>query len=155
MSNVNGRLECLNDGSGRVTADVSGTGVAVSATASLNGQDTITLGPGNHSYTLVGTFPNGTKVNLVVHRNGGDKQIKVLTVDCPQPTPTTEPPMVTTPPIVTPPPEPRIGTQVVVAQKPSLPETGGTTTAAFAAGGIILAGALLITAAFQPKRRKA
>lgn len=157
MSNVDGRLECLNDGTGRVTADVRGTDVAVHATASLNGQDPTPLGPGNNSYTLFGTFPNGTKVQLWVDRESGRKEIGVLTVDCPQPTPTTEPPVTSTPPIVTPPPEPRIGTQVLVPPKdqPTLPATGGTVQGAFAAGGLILAGALLITAAFQPKRKTA
>lgn len=155
MSNINGGLVCNNDGSGTVTAKVSGTNVAQHAVVSLNGQDGRELGPGNHSYTLTATFPNGTDVYLNVQRDGGEKLLKVLKVDCPQPvatTTTTAPPVVSSNPPVTV-PNSIVEQRVPRSWEQELPATGDNTVpGALAAGGIILAGAFLICAGRRGRR---
>lgn len=161
MSNVRGNLVCEADGTGTVTAQVSGTNVKHDAIVSLNGQDGRALGPGNHSYTLTANFPNGTKVFLNVFRPGTDHDnvlIKVLTVDCPQPTTTTAPPTTAPPTTATVSSNPPVTVPNVSVEppdsRPTLPATGESTVpGALAAGGIILAGAILVSAARRPRRK--
>lgn len=163
MSNINGSLVCKDDGTGIVTAQISGTGVKVHARVSLNGQDEREIaGPTNWSGTLSGTFANGETVYLQVVRSDGTKQIKVLTVDCPPPTTTTAPPTTTattpapTTPPVSEPPASVTGSLVTVVPGPTLPKVGQAdyVAPAVVSGGIILVAGIVIASVFGRLQRR-